>query len=246
MSRGRRTALGVRQVGPTPARPRGPAGESTGRGLEAGDCLLGVRQVSLPRPASGPLLGVSRSVGWRPETTCRGSVGCEAGRVSRRRHHILGGAISRCLCSHLAGPEKLGISRSISSGTPRREQPTLIRGSLPPRSPAKPRASQEGSWCNLEGGSWLSEGVQQSLRGRCREAGRRWGEVPLGPCSWSARGQPQALVAHVRRRPVLAQLTGADPSQSLWPFWGMGVVCPRNPGCPRRGHPTSAWWTWLD
>lgn len=144
----------------------------------------------------------------------------------RRRHHILGGAISRCLCSHLAGPEKLGISRSISSGTPRRSSPRC-RGSLPPhRSPAKPRASQEGSWCNLEGGSWLSErGPAESQRALQRD-GRRWGEVPtwtllmVSPRPASGPGGPR------QRRPVLAQLTGADPSQSLWPFWGMGLSAP--------------------
>lgn len=169
-----------------------------------------------------------------------------AGGGSPRRRHVLGGAISWCLCSHLAGPEKLGISRSVSSGTPRRSSPQC-RGSLPPhRSPAKPRASQEGSWRNLEGGSWLSErGPAESQRALQRD-GRRWGEVP----AWTllmVSSQPASGPGGPRqRRPVLAQLTGADPSLSLWPFWGMGLSAPGIPAAPGQGHPTSAWWTWLD
>lgn len=47
-------------------------------------------------------------------------------------------APSQCLCSHLAGPEKLGISRCVSSGPPRRSSPQC-RGVRPaPRAQGQP------------------------------------------------------------------------------------------------------------
>lgn len=204
--------MGRRRGTACPGRAPEPCWGSAGCRLEAGDCPLGVS-------------------------------GARAGGGSPRRHRrVLGGAMSWCLCSHSARPEKLGISRSISSGPPRRSSPQCRR--VPSAPASKPRASQEGSWCNLEGGSWLSERSPAESQRALQRDGRRWGEVPTGPCSWSAHGQSRALAAHIRGSLSLPSSLGPTPHCPFGPFWGWG--CLPQPSCPGRGHPTSAWWTWLD
>lgn len=104
--------------GQAAARPRGPAG-SQQAWTGGGDCAGG-EQVGLPRPASGPCWGSAERGLEAGDATCPEFVGCRRG-GSHVRHHILA-APCQCLCSQLE-PEKLGISRSISSGTPRRSSP---------------------------------------------------------------------------------------------------------------------------
>lgn len=185
-----------------------------------------MRQVGSTLAGSpGPCWG-SAGRGWRPETTCRGpwvrAGGREAGLPPPHPGRRLS---SQCLCSHLAGPEKLGISRSISSGTPREESSPRCRGSLPPhRSSRCFRASQEGS-CNLEGGSWLSErGPAESQRAPAerREAGK-------GAHMDLAHGQPAASL-----RPWWPTPEEACPCPAYWSrpltvplaLWGMGLSAP--------------------
>lgn len=162
---------------------------------------------------------------------------------------FLGGAVSCCPCSPLAGsgPEKLGTgwrclvvsvfplgwpwSREVGNckkswlqappgGAARDEGALPQHGALPPARRALGAA--------LEGGSWYSDmSPKQRPRRLCRDVGG-WGEDSASrtPLVVTAHGQPRGLAACIRRGLSLRRSRGAchrpfDPSRD-------GAVCPRD------------------
>ena len=174
-------------------------------------------------------------MGWRPETTCRGSVGCgrEAG-------------LPVAATTSWAAPS-LGVSaptwlvqrsweflEASALGPPGGAAHVVEDPSRPTALPPSPGPARRAPGATLRAAAGFQKGVQQSLRGRCRETGGGGERCPHGPCSWSARGQPQALVAHVRGGLSLPSSLEPTPHSPFGPFGGWGCL-PQESGLPRAG-----------
>ena len=260
VSRGGGLPAGVREIG----QPQGPAGGLRGAGwrwgtacpgrapephwvsagcrLDAGDCPLGVsgaRAGGRGLPAGG-----QRGAGRRQGTARQGS----AGRRQEAGLPVATAASWAAPSLGVSAPTRL-VQRSwefqeASALGPPGGAAHSVGGSLLPPLPS-PGPARRAPGATLRMAAGFQKGVQQSLRGRCREMGGGGERCPQDP----AHGQPTASLRPWRPTSEEACLCPAHwgpPLTVPLALFGDGVVCPRNPGCSGRGHPTSARWTWLD
>ena len=108
-----------------------------GASCRGGACWRG-RPSQCPEAGGLPPGGGGRPPLTRPRGRDGGQTGAGWRWGPLHHHRRILGAPSPCLCSHLAGPEKLGISRSISSRPPRRSSPQCRRVPPTPRAQGQP------------------------------------------------------------------------------------------------------------
>ena len=216
---------------PTP----GPCWGSAGHGLEVGDCLPGVSGAWAGDGGLPALAGLQSHAGgrrgadWRQGTARWGS----AGRGQEAGLPVATAVSWAAPCLGVSAPTRL-VQRSwefqeASALGPPGGAAHSVGGSLLPPLPS-PGPARRAPGATLRVAAGFQKGVQQSLRGRCREMGGDGERCPQDP----AHGQPMASLGPWR--PTSEE---ACPCPAHWgppltvplaPF-GDGVVCP-SPAAP--------------